>query len=76
MPGGLFGPSKPYKFVRWMLDSSEGPARTRRLMVPNTKFYDSYPPVSSCGLPGKHKKPSSFFSEEFYRVKNPNVEHR
>jgi hypothetical protein len=76
MPGGLFGPSKPDKFVRWMLDSSEGPARTRRLMVPNTKFYDSYPPVSSCGLPGKHKKPSSFFSEEFYRVKNPNLELR
>ena len=70
-PGGLFGSDSPDQFVRWMLDTSEGPARTRRRMIKNSNFYSKYTPSYSDN--GKHRNPKSAFSDELHRLKNPEL---
>ena len=72
-PGGLFGPNGTDMFVRWMLDTSEGPARTRRRLVKNFDFYGKYPASYFNELGGKHRSPCSAFSDELYRANNPEV---
>eukprot|EP00047_Mylnosiga_fluctuans_P023839 m.147022 g.147022 ORF g.147022 m.147022 type:complete len:3132 (+) comp9701_c0_seq1:40-9435(+) len=40
---GLWGLELPGRLKKWMLDSIEGPARTRRRLKANPTFYDDYP---------------------------------
>ena len=72
-PGGLFGPDGQDEYVRWMLDTSEGPARTRRRMIKNYEFYDKYPAAYFNELGGKHRSPTSGFSNDLYRAHHPEM---
>ena len=73
-PGGLFGADHPDPFVRWQLDTSEGPARIRGRMVRHLDFYKKYKstnPISAAA--GKHRAPRSSFVEELEKARNPNL---
>ena len=71
-PGGLFGMDHPDPFVRWQLDTAEGPARTRRRMVRHGDFYYKYKTTNPIAA-GKHRAPRSSFVEELDKARNPGL---
>ena len=71
-PGGLFGADHPDPFVRWQLDTAEGPARTRRRMVRHLDFYKKYKSTNPIAAAGKNRAPRSNFVEELEKARNPN----
>ena len=40
---GIWGPEKASKLDKYKLDTTEGPSRVRRKMIPNREFYYNYP---------------------------------
>ena len=74
-PGGLFGMDHPDHFVRWQLDTAEGPARTRRRMVRHKDFYQKYKTTNPLAA-GKHRAPRSSFVEELDKARNPELKAR
>ena len=56
-----------------MLDTSEGPARTRRRMIQNHEFYEKYPSAYNLSTPGKSRSPTSAYSDSLYRAQNPEM---
>ena len=56
-----------------MLDTSEGPARTRRRMIKNHEFYEKYPATYSHDVGGKSRAPTSSYSDELFRAQHPEL---
>lgn len=48
---GLWGPTLPPPFSKWMLDMTEGPCRMRKKMMRNDMFYIHYPYRPELELP-------------------------
>uniref|UniRef100_A0A915IK38 WD repeat and FYVE domain-containing protein 3 n=1 Tax=Romanomermis culicivorax TaxID=13658 RepID=A0A915IK38_ROMCU len=67
---GLWGPFNSTKLSKWQLDSTEGPSRMRKKLIPNLSFYVNYPYRPSLDLPENKnlrcKVAISHDSKEFY----------